>query len=46
MKKELTKEQRYAKAMIAKGFKKTCIWINPRDKEWFSELGKLSRGEK
>ena len=46
MKKEETKEKRYAKRMKDKGFVRTTIWIDPEDKGWFSELGKLSRGEK
>jgi len=45
MKKE-TKEQRYAKSMKEKGFVKICIWIDPNDKSWFSELGMLSRRRK
>jgi len=45
MKKE-TKEQKYANSMKEKGFIKVCIWISPRDKEWFSEMGKLSRRQK
>lgn len=46
MKKELTKEAKYAKAMKDKGFVKVCIWIDPNDKEWFSSLGALSRRRK
>jgi hypothetical protein len=45
MKKE-TKEQKYARSMKQKGFIKMCIWINPKDSAWFSELAKLSRGTK
>jgi|GEM_PF-4442956 len=46
MKKELTKEQKYAKSMKDKGYVKLCIWIDPNDKEWFSGLGELSRRKK
>ena len=43
--KKLTKEQKYAKSMKEKGFVKVCIWIDPNDKSWFSELGVLSRSK-